>query len=40
MFGIGVLLSLENELMEVGIRPPHNSLQGLVEFVESNIPMD
>jgi hypothetical protein len=40
MFRIRVLLSLENELMKVRIRPPRSSLQGLVEIAERNIPMD
>jgi hypothetical protein len=40
MSRIRVFLFLENELMKVGIRPPHNSLQGLVEIAERNIPMD
>ena len=40
MFRIRVLLPLENELMEVRIRPPHNSLQSLVKIAQRDIPRD
>jgi len=30
-------LSLDNKLMQMGIRPPHHGLQGPVQILERNI---